>query len=456
MLASRNPATGAVVFETEPADAAATARAVERARAAGAGWAAKPAAERAAVLRRFAEVVERDADELAALVVAEVGKLAREARGEVEWTAISARWYADHPPRTERRGGAVVQARPLGVVAAITPWNVPLITPAWKWLPALVAGNAVVWKPSEHAPSVAFAALERFRESGLPDGVLEVVPGGPETARALCEHPDVAGIHFTGSTRTGRTIAEIAAEGLKRCALEMGGLNVALVFADADLEAAARSIAGAATAINGQKCTATRRVVVERSVASDLVSLLVAEFEALASGDPADGATRLGPLITPAARDAAESEVERAVGAGAHIAARSPQVAGDGVDPAGFFRATLVTDLAEDDPLRTHELFAPVLSVDPFADADAAWRAANASPYGLTAAVYTSDPDTVAAACERVRTGILTVNRRSDAVELEAPFGGVKDSGNGFREGGEYIYAALTELQAVYADEPPR
>jgi alpha-ketoglutaric semialdehyde dehydrogenase len=455
MITSRNPATGRVVFETTPADTRAVAHAVERAAAAAAEWAGVPVTVRARVLRRFADLVDRDADELTAAIVAEVGKVAREARGEVEWTALSARWYADHPPESERRGGAVVRRRPLGVVAAVTPWNVPLITPAWKWLPALMAGNSVVWKPSELATGVAVAARARLQEAGLPPGLLEVVPGGPETARALCEHPDVAAVHFTGSTRAGKAIAEVATASLKRCALEMGGLNFAIVFADADLDAAAESIAAAATSINGQKCTATRRVLVDRTVAEEVVSLLADRYEDLVTGDPADEATTLGPLITPAARDAADREVERALAAGARVAARAPEAAGDGIDRAAFFRATLLTDLAADDPLRTRELFAPVLSVEAFAEAPEAWRAANESPYGLTGSVYTSDPATATAACEQVRTGILALNRRSDAVELEAPFGGVKDSGNGFREGGTYIYDSLTELQAVYGQEPP-
>ena len=453
MVTSRNPATGAVVFRTAAAGAAEVDAAVARARSAALEWAATPVAERAAVLRRFADVVDRDAEELAAQIVAEVGKVTAEAQGEVEWTAISARWYANHPPESERRGTASVHRRPLGVVATVTPWNVPLITPAWKWLPALVAGNAVVWKPSELATGVAFAARERFEEAGLPAGVLEILPGGPDAARALCEHPDVAAVHFTGSTKAGKAIAEAASSRLKRVALEMGGLNFALVFADADLEEAADSIASAATAINGQKCTATRRVLIEQSVADDLTTLLADRYEALVAGNPADEATRLGPLITPGAREAAEREVDRARREGARIVARSPDAAGEDIDPAAFFRATLLADLAPNDPLRRQELFAPVLSIDAFAEAKDAWSAVNESPYGLTGAVYTRDPELAAAAVAQVRTGILALNRRSDAVELEAPFGGVKDSGNGFREGGTYIYDSLTELQAVYGEE---
>ncbi|MBW3592816.1 MAG: aldehyde dehydrogenase family protein [Actinobacteria bacterium] len=454
MIESRNPATGEVVFSTEAAGPAETNETVERALAAAAWWADVDVAERAAVLARFAELVERDRDDLAALIVAEMGKRIGEAQGEVDWTALSARWYAEHPPRVERRGDALVRARPLGVVAAITPWNAPLITPAWKWLPALMAGNCVLWKPSERATAIALAARGRLEEAGLPPEVLQVLPGGPDTARALCAHRDVAGVHFTGSTRAGRAVAEAVAARFARCALEMGGLNVAVVFADADLELAADCITEAAIAINGQKCTATRRVLVERSVHDELLGLLAERWESLVLGDPADEETTLGPLITPAARDEAEQELARAAASGARVVARAPEAAANGVDPRAFFRAALLADVALDDPLRTEELFAPVVAIEPFEGADAAWRSANAGPYGLSASVYTRDPSTAEVASRRIATGVLAVNRRGDAVDLEAPFGGVKDSGNGLTEGGEYVYAGLTTLQAVYGHSP--
>jgi acyl-CoA reductase-like NAD-dependent aldehyde dehydrogenase len=453
VIESRNPATGEVVFAGDESSRDETDAAVARALVASESWATTPVVERAAALTRFADLVERDRDALSSLIVREVGKRTAEAEGEVDWTALSARWYAEHPPRVERRGEAVVRARPLGVVATITPWNAPLITPAWKWLPALVAGNVVVWKPSELATAIALAARDRLHEAGIPPDVLQVLPGGPDTARALCAHGDVAGIHFTGSTRAGHAVAEAAAPRFARVALELGGLNVAVVFADADLELAADCITAAATSINGQKCTSTRRVLVERDAYDEVVDLLADRFASLELGDPADERTTLGPLITPAARDAAEREVERAAAAGGRVAARSPAPR-NGVDGRTFFRAAVLTDLAPDDRLRREELFAPVVSVEPFADADGAWRAANASPYGLSAAVYAADPARFDEASERLATGVLAFNRRGDAVDLEAPFGGVKDSGNGLTEGGEYVYAGLTNLQAVYGHDP--
>ncbi|TDC80530.1 aldehyde dehydrogenase family protein [Actinomadura sp. 7K507] len=453
---SRNPATGKVAF-TSPATALADVGAtVGRAHAAQEAWARRPIQDRQAVLRDFAGLVERDASRLAELIVAEMGKLHRDAVAEAAWTVTSARWYADHPPPVERRGGAVVRRRPLGVVAAITPWNVPLLTPAWKWLPALLAGNTVVWKPSELASGTAVAARELLREAGLPPGAMELVLGGPDRARALCADPRVASVHFTGSTAAGRAISQSLAGRFVPCALEMGGLNAALVFPDADLEHAADCIIAAGTAINGQKCTATRRVLVHEAAADALMDALATRIGGLTSGDPARPDVDLGPLVNPAAATRAERAVADAASCGARVVARSPSPspADPAVAPEAFFPATLLTGLSPDEPLRRHELFAPVVSVETFPSADAAWPMANATPFGLSASVFTADPAIAAEAAEVLHTGVVAVNRRGDAVDLEAPFAGVKDSGNGHPEGGEYVYSSLTTLQAHYQDVP--
>ena len=294
-VVSRNPYTGEVVFSAVAAGRDEVNTKVGRAVAAAAGWAAAPTDERAAVLRRFADLVDSDAGELADLIVAEVGKLRSEALGEVEWTARSARYYADHPPAVDRRAGAVVRRRALGVVAAVTPWNVPLVTPAWKWLPAVMAGNAVVWKPSELASATAMAAVERLTRAGLPAGVVVPVLGGAETGQAVCADPRVQGITFTGSTQAGRTIAMLAAQRFVPCALEMSGINVAVVFSDADLDLAVDCVAGASTAINGTEVhsdapgprAATRRPRVRRSPGTTL--------RGATSGRPVAGADHAGP-----------------------------------------------------------------------------------------------------------------------------------------------------------------
>jgi alpha-ketoglutaric semialdehyde dehydrogenase len=377
--------------------------------------------------------------------VREVGKRRADAAGEVAWTASSVRWYADHPPAGERAGGARVLRRAIGVVAAVTPWNVPLVTPAWKWAPALVAGNAVVWKPSERATGIAAAATELLHAAGVPEDVLTLLPGGPEVARALAGDERVGALHFTGSDTAGWALAALAAPRLARVALELSGINPAIVLADADLEHAADCIVGCATALAGQKCTATRRVLVDEAVAEPLTRLLGERIAGLRLGDPRDPATDVGPLIGPGARAHAEAEVERAVGAGAELLAHADPAPG-----AAMFSPVLLGRLPAGDPLRARELFAPVLSLETFDLPADAWRLANATPFGLSAALYGADAVRLREGAAAVRAGVLAINRRGDEVALEAPFGGRGRSGNGQAEGGEYVYAALTDLQAVY------
>jgi aldehyde dehydrogenase (NAD+) len=235
-----------------------------------------------------------------------------------------------------------------------------------------------------------------------------------------------------------------AAPRFGRCALEMSGLNPAIVFADADLDLAARCIADCGTAIAGQKCTATRRILVEAPALDALAHRLGERFRDLRPGDPADRATTLGPLISPAAAGRARDAVATSRAGGACVVAQSASAGNAG------FPATLLTGLAADDPLRGEELFAPVLTLDSFASEEEAWSFANAPPYGLSAAVYSRDGERIASAGERLQAGVVALNRRGDDVELEAPFAGFKRSGNGFPEGGHWAYSAVTNLQAVY------
>ncbi|MDQ3716217.1 MAG: aldehyde dehydrogenase family protein [Actinomycetota bacterium] len=451
-VVSRDPVTGTEVYVCQALDAAEVAAAVARAVAIAPLWAATELTVRSAVLSRFADLLDAGKAELTELIVAEVGKRYEDARGEVEWTALSARWYAEHPPVDETVDGVAVQRVPLGVIAVITPWNVPLVTPAWKWLPALMAGNTVLWKPSELASAIAARATELLGAAGLPDDVLQFVPGGADTAVALCADARVVGVHFTGSTQTGRAINALVAPRFARVALEMGGINHAIVFPDADLDQAAEAIVASATALAGQKCTAVRRVLVHSQVAAVLVDRLVEQIEALVPGAPSDPATTLGPLITRSACQRAEEAVRSAQQQGARIAARSPTLssAGTSSSAGSFFAATLLVGVADTDSLAVEEVFAPILTLAEFTDSEDVWERAGASGYGLSAAVYTRDPDVAAAAQQRVSVGVLALNRRSDAVGLEAPFGGRGLSGNGFPEGGMYAYGAVTDTVAVY------
>jgi len=268
-------------------------------------------------------------------------------------------------------------------------------------------------------------------------------------ARLLCEDERVKGVHFTGSTRAGRAINELVAPRFVRAALEMGGVNAAVVFPDADVEVAADSIIASATALAGQKCTAVRRVLVHRDVAGALLDELGARMESLVVGRPNDPDADVGPMISGAAQRIATEVVEGALNRGGRVVATAGMAEGL-ADAEAYFAPVVLTGLASDDPLNTEETFAPILLVEQFGDHDDVWANVNASGYGLAAAVYTGDLDRVAQARARLSVGVLAVNGRSDAVGLEPPFGGRGLSGNGLPEGGEYAYAAVTDTLAMY------
>jgi benzaldehyde dehydrogenase (NAD) len=298
---------------------------------------------------------------------------------------------------------------------------------------------------------VEAAAL--LRRAGLPDGVLQVLAGGAGVAQELCADSRVAGVHFTGSTRAGRAINELVAPRFARAALEMGGVNAAIVFPDADVAAAAAAVVASGTALAGQKCTAVRRVLVHRDVADRFTDELRSRMEALVVGVPGADDADVGPMVTASARQTAEDAVSAALGRGGRVIARSQLT--DGIvagERSAYFAPVVLTGLAADDPLTTEELFAPVLLLDVFADEDDVWALANASGYGLAGAVYTRDPRRAAEARRRLSVGVLAINGRSDAVGLEQPFGGRGLSGNGLPEGGRYVYSAVTDTLAVYDD----
>jgi acyl-CoA reductase-like NAD-dependent aldehyde dehydrogenase len=445
-----NPASGDLVHEVEPADSGQIDRALDRARAAQPAWGALPVDERAEVLRRFADLLAAEADALAALIVAEVGKLRSYAEAEVAGTVATARYYADTPPPSERAGSAEVRRLPIGVVGVISPWNVPLVMPAWKWLPALMAGNAVAWKPSELAPGVAAATHRLLLAAGVPDDVVQFLPGRGDVGQALCRDPRVDAIHFIGSTAAGRQIAATVAPRFAPFSLEMGGSNPAIVFADADLDYAAESIAATVSSLQGQKCTTTRRVLAAAGVADELAALIGDRLATLRPGDPAQPQTTLGPLITPQAAASSRDAIAAALARGARVVAETPLDQIAGARPEGFVAATLLTDVATDDPLSRQELFAPVVTIAGFDGPEQAWGIANDTGYGLTGAVYTADEELQQAAAERLQVGVLAINRRTDHFELEAPFIGVKDSGHGFPDGGTYVYDGMTRLLTTY------
>jgi len=449
-----DPYTGDVVAQVPAGGADEARRAVEEAAAAFPAWSESLPAQRQAIFLKAADVLEGRRDEVVDLLARETGctvgfamfqlgfvlGLLRQAAA-IAYAPVGTVIPSDHPGTL-----AMGLRRPAGVVAAIAPWNAALILSARSIAAPLALGNTVVLKPSEWSPVVGGTIWsELFAEAGLPDGVLNVVTHAPGAAGPIGDvftsHPAVRRINFTGSTRTGRLLAEAAGRNLKRVVLELGGYNPLLVLADADLEYAVNATAFGAFLHQGQICMSARKVIVERSIADEFTSRLAAKTAGLKAGSPAEPDTIVGPLINADALATVKRRVDDAVAKGARVLA-----GGEAVGPC--FQATLLADVPEDSELAREETFGPVLAVEVAGSADEAVERANATAYGLSAGIITSDPDRGFALAQRLESGIVHVNDQPVGDEPQMPFGGVKDSGWG-RFGGQAVIDEFTELRWI-------
>jgi acyl-CoA reductase-like NAD-dependent aldehyde dehydrogenase len=448
---SRDPTTGETVACYREASGEDVAAAVEAARSACSEWAGCSALERADALSRVAARIEAQLESLALDIVDEVGKPLVEAREEARRAAAIVRYHAGAAldPHGETipspNGDAFVftQRQPLGVVGLITPWNFPLTIPVWKFAPALAYGNTVVMKPAPHATKLAARIVDLL--SDLPPGVFNVVPGGIETGRALSQSA-LDGLSFTGSTPSGRAVARMAVESGTRYQAELGGKNAAIVLADADLGAAASTVAGAAMGFAGQKCTATSRVVVEQSVSADFRALLIDAIDRLVVGAPRNEDTDVGPLIEASAVTRVSGFVTRAAASGARVVRGGDRL--QGLSEA-FFEPTLVDGVAPEDELAQTEVFGPVLALLDARDATQALQIANATAYGLAAAIFTTDLQRGLELAQRVDAGIVRVNGPTPGVIFNAPFGPAKASGIGLPEQGKAAREFFTGQRSV-------
>jgi aldehyde dehydrogenase (NAD+) len=455
-LEVRSPATEQLVGrvpEAGPADVDAAVTAARRALEAGA-WPRTTPAERGEVLGRLGKLLRGRTEELATLISDEVGSPRRWAVTGQVGTALGVlhvhRGIAGSYPWEETRpslmGGSVrVRRLPVGVVGAIVPWNAPLFTAALKVAPALLAGCPVILKPSPEAPLSAFVLAEAAAEAGLPDGVLTVLPAGPEGSEHLVRHPGVDAVSFTGSTAVGTRIGELCARDVRRCTLELGGKSAAVLLDDVELtDRVVRELVDGAMANSGQICIAQTRILVPRSRHAEIVEALGEAVGRLRVGDPAAEDTDLGPVISAAARDRIERAVDAARAGGARI------VAGGGRPdlPVGhYLRPTLITDVDPAAPIAQDELFGPVAVVLPYDDEDDAIRIANSTQYGLAGSVWTADPGRGERVAGRLVAGSVAVNS-SAAMDLGSPFGGMRRSGLG-REGGPEGVTAFVEHQSI-------
>jgi len=449
-----DPYTGDVVAEVAAGGAEEARQAVEAAAAAFPTWAESLPAQRQGIFLKAADVLEGRRDEVVGLLARETGctfgfamfqlgfvaGLLRQAAA-IAYAPVGTVIPSDHPGKL-----AMGLRRPVGVVAAIAPWNAALILSARSIAAPLALGNTVVLKPSEWSPIVGGTIWsEIFADAGLPEGVLRVVTHAPGAAGPIGDvftsHPAVRRINFTGSTRTGRLLAEAAGRNLKRVVLELGGYNPLLVLADADLDYAVDATAFGAFLHQGQICMSARKVIVEQPIADEFTRRLAEKTAGLKAGSPAEPDTIIGPLINADALATVKRRVDDAVAGGARVLA-----GGEAVGPC--YRATVLADVPTDSELARDETFGPVLAVEVVGSADEAVERANATSYGLSAGIITSDPDKGFALAQRLESGIVHVNDQPVGDEPQMPFGGVKDSGWG-RFGGQAVIDEFTELRWI-------
>jgi acyl-CoA reductase-like NAD-dependent aldehyde dehydrogenase len=448
-----DPFTGDVVARV-PAGAREDARlAVEAAAAAFPAWAQAPPAQRQQIFLKAADILERRAEEVASWLIRETGSAFGFSMFQLHFVPglfrqAAALAYAPIGEVIPSDTGAFAMGlrRPVGVVGAIAPWNAALILSARSIAGPLALGNSVVLKPSEHSPYAGGLLWgEIFAEAGLPAGVLNIVTHAPGGAAPigdeLVESPHVRRINFTGSSPTGRKLAEAAGRQLKRVVLELGGYNPLVVLADADIEYAVNAAAFGAFMHQGQICMSARRIIVERPIADAFVQKLVEKTKGLKTGNPGDHDTVIGPLISEGALELVRSRVEEAVAKGATVLAGGEAI-------GSCYQATLLADVPADSDFANHETFGPVAAIEIVDDADDAIARANATSYGLSAGIITTDTDRGLALAQQIEAGIVHVNDQTVGDEPQMPFGGVKDSGFG-RFGGTAVVGEFTEVHWI-------
>src|SRR3989454_1199137 len=436
------------------------ADAVEAAAEAFERWRFVPAPRRAEVLFRAAEIMAARKEDLARDVTTEMGKVLKEARGDVQegidmtyYVAGEGRrmWGQTTPSELPDKFNMSVR-QPHGVVAAITPWNFPIAIPCWKLMPALVTGNTVVFKPSPFSPLSAHNLVGILEEAGLPPGVVDLVFAGNQAGGALVEDPRVVMVSFTGSLEVGREIGTYCGRNNKRVHLEMGGKNAILILDDADLELAVEGAVWSAFGTSGQRCTAASRMIVQSGIAPAFTDELVRRAQALRLGDGLASTTDVGPVVNMQALGKIGRYMEIGSDEGAAIACGGMRASGDGLDNGYFFQPTVFTNVRPAMRIAQDEIFGPVTDIIRCGDLEQAIAINNGVQYGLSSAIYTRDISKAFKAMERMTTGIVYINAGTIGAEVHLPFGGTRGTGNGHREAGEAAPDSHSEWKTVYIE----
>jgi succinate-semialdehyde dehydrogenase/glutarate-semialdehyde dehydrogenase len=433
-IASTNPATGEVVRTFESMDAEQVAAALQRAANAFIAWRRRPVAERAAIVGRAGEILDRDRETFARLMTLEMGKTLQAARDEAAKCAVACRYYAEHAAAftaietvfDDDQGTGAIAYQPLGVVLAVMPWNFPFWQVIRFAAPALAAGNVGLLKHSSNVPQCALAIEGLFRDAGAPEGVFQTLLVGSEVVESLIADPRVAAVTLTGSEGAGRSVGAAAGRQLKKSVLELGGSDPFIVMPSADVAHAAEVAVTARTINNGQSCIAAKRFIVADAIADEFEREFVARMRALRVGDPSDPATQLGPLATAGIREELAEQVRRSVAMGARVL-----TGGGAIDrPGWYFEPTVLAHVPEGSPAYEEEMFGPVATISRVPDVDAAIRLANATTFGLGASVWTRDAEETRRFVDEIEAGQVFVNAMV-ASDPRLPFGGVKHSGYG-------------------------
>jgi alpha-ketoglutaric semialdehyde dehydrogenase len=439
--------------------------AVAAAKKAWESWRLVPAPRRAEIIFRAGEILLERKEQYANDMTREMGKVLSETRGDVQEAVDTAyymagegrRLFGQTVPSELPNKFAMSIRQPVGVCGMITPWNFPMAIPSWKLFPALVCGNTCVIKPAEDTPLSTINIVQALLDAGLPKGVVNIVTGfGPEAGAPMLTHPDVRAISFTGSSEVGRMIGEVAARSFKHCSLEMGGKNAMIVLDDANLDLAVEGVLWGAFGTTGQRCTATSRVILQKSIFNKFRDALVSHAQSLRIGNGLEASTQMGPQINQAQVETSQKYVDIGKNEGAKLAAGGSRLDKDAYAHGYFFQPTVFSDVDPKMRIAQEEIFGPVVSLIPTDGLDQAIEISNNVIYGLSTSIYTRNVNAAFRAARDLYAGITYVNAPTIGAEVHLPFGGTKATGNGHREGGQAAIDFYTEWKSVYVDYSDR